>query len=105
MGRHQMFGGLDPETTVVTSEFLLVSYRIAGGQEEYVVFDKASKFSSDFPGTVASDPGTVELEVRDQFTLGELTTRFSGRGMPCKFATVFGKNGPVIFEFGGHRHE
>jgi hypothetical protein len=92
--------GLDAETTVITSEPLLVSYRIAGEEGEHILFDKAAAFSSDFPASVASDPGAVELEVRDQFTLGELSERFSGRVMPCKFAIVFGKAGPVIFEFG-----
>jgi len=97
--------GVDGEATIITSEPILVSYRIVGEQQEHLVFDRASAFSSDFPVTVASDPGTVELEIRDQFTLRELTKRFSGRAMPCKFATVFGKAGPVIFEFFGGRHE
>jgi molybdopterin-synthase adenylyltransferase len=94
---------VDTETTVVVSEPILVSYRIAG--DEHVVFDTASAFSSDFPAGVASDPGSVELEVRDQFTLGELTRRFAGRAMPCKFAIVLAKTGPLIFEFRGKQHE
>lgn len=97
--------GLDSETTVMTSEPLLVSYRILGEEREHIVFERVSDFSSDFPGSVAIDPGAVELEIRDQFTLGELTKRFSGRRMPCKFAILFGKIGPVIFEFGGHTDE
>jgi hypothetical protein len=97
----QLPEGVDREATIVTSEPILVSYRIAGDQQEHIVFDRAAAFSSDFPATVASVPGAVELEVRDQFTLGELTKRFSGRAMPCKFATVFGNAGPVIFEFFG----
>jgi molybdopterin-synthase adenylyltransferase len=96
--------GVDPETTVVTSEPILVSYRIAAG-DEHVVFDRASAFSSDFPATLASDPGAVELEIRDQFTLGELARRFSGREMPCKFASVFTREGLVIFDFEGRKHE
>jgi hypothetical protein len=89
----------------VTSEPILVSYRISGEEGEHVVFDRASAFSSDFPSKVASNPGAVVLEVRDQFTLGELKRRFSGRPMPCKFAIVFGTLGQVIFEFWGSRHE
>jgi molybdopterin-synthase adenylyltransferase len=96
---------VNEEATVVTSEPILVSYRIVGEREEHIVFDRASAFSSDFPATVAGDPGAVEIEVRDQFTLGELIKRFSGRAMPCKFAMVFGKGGPVIFEFWGRGHE
>jgi molybdopterin/thiamine biosynthesis adenylyltransferase len=96
--------GVDSETTVVTSEPILVSYRIAAGDEQ-VVFDRASAFSSDFAATLASDPGAVELEIRDQFTLGELARRFSGREMPCKFASVFTKEGLVIFDFEGMKHE
>lgn len=36
------------QATVVTSEPILVSYRIAGEQKEHVVLDRASAFSSDF---------------------------------------------------------
>jgi molybdopterin/thiamine biosynthesis adenylyltransferase len=99
----QLPGGLDPNTTVLTSEPILVSYRVA--DDEHVIFDRASAFSSDFPATIASDPGTVELDVRDQFSLGELMKRFPGRAMPCKFAIVLGRTGPLIFEFQGEKHE
>ncbi|XUM23203.1 hypothetical protein ACRAVF_07315 [Bradyrhizobium oligotrophicum S58] len=101
----RLLEGVSADATIVTSEPILVSYRILGEQQEHIVFDRAAAFSSDFPATVASDPGAVELEVRDEFTLGELTKRFSGRRMPCKFATVIGKNAPVIFEFFGGLHD
>ena len=74
-----------------------MSYRIGG--HETLIFDRASRFDSDFPATVAEDPGDVELEVRDQFTLSELASRFKGRAMPCKYAVVTSGEKTVVFEF------
>lgn len=93
--------GLPAETTVLTSEQILVSYRIVGEDDEHIVFERASEFDSTFPSTVAADPGAVELDIRDQFTIGELTSRFAGRPMPCKFATAFGKDAAFVWEFEG----
>ena len=88
----------DTEATVIASEPILASYQIDG--RETVVFKKASLFDSDFPATLAEDGGNVELEIRDQFTLGELATRFSGRAMPCKYAAVTGAGKTIVYEFG-----
>ena len=74
-----------------------IAYRIAG--QETLLFDRASKFNSDFPATVSDNPGSVELEVRDQFSLDELARRFSGRAMPCKFAVVVGGGKTLVWEF------
>jgi molybdopterin/thiamine biosynthesis adenylyltransferase len=90
-------GGVDPETTVILSEPVLAAYRI--GAEETLVFKRASGFDSDFPARVSHDPGAVELEVRDQFTLGELAARFPGWRMPCKFAVVAAGGRTNVFEF------
>ena len=88
---------LGRDATVVTSEAILVGYRVDG--RETVVFENASKFDSDFPATVASDPGAVELEIRDQFSISELGRRFSGCSMPCKFAVVMGAGKSFVCEF------
>lgn len=93
--------GPDPETTVLTSEPILVSYRIAGRDQEHIVFRRASDFDSTFPLTVTDDPGAVELEVRDQFTIGELCQRFADRVMPCKFAVVLKNDAILVWEFDG----
>jgi hypothetical protein len=79
------------------SEPILAAYRIGG--EETVVFDRASHFDSRFPATVSDDPGAVELEVRDQFTLAEIAARFPGRPMPCKFAVVTTGAKTIVCEF------
>jgi hypothetical protein len=89
--------GWTTEVTVITSEPILVGYRVGG--HETIVFETASLFDSDFPATVSEDSGSVELEVRDQFTLAELTTRFSGRAMPCKYATVTRTGKTIVCEF------
>ncbi|MGD9711728.1 MAG: ThiF family adenylyltransferase, partial [Thermomicrobiales bacterium] len=87
------------DATVIASEPILASYRIAGQDEEHLVFRCASEFDSTFPASVANDPGAVDLEIRDQFPLGELSKRFAGRAMPCKFAIVSGGNGTFVYEF------
>lgn len=89
------------EATVIASEPILASYRIAGQDGEHLVFRRASEFDSTFPASVADDPGAVDLEIRDQFALGELSKRFAGRAMPCKFAIVSGANGTFVYEFAG----
>ncbi|MGH9176263.1 MAG: hypothetical protein ACRD1H_17985, partial [Vicinamibacterales bacterium] len=85
------------DPTVVTSEPILVGYRVEC--KETVVFENASKFDSEFPATVVNDPGAVELEIRDQFSIAELGRRFSGRSMPCKFAVVLGAGKTLVCEF------
>jgi molybdopterin/thiamine biosynthesis adenylyltransferase len=91
---HSDWGG---DATVLASEPILVSHRVGG--RETVIFERASKFDSDFPATLALNPGAVELEVRDQFSMEELARRFSGRAMPCKFAIVIGGGKTLVCEF------
>jgi molybdopterin/thiamine biosynthesis adenylyltransferase len=95
-GIEVLLEGLDPETTVIFSDPVLAAYRV--GEVETLVFERASAFDSDFPSSVSQDPGAVELEVRDQFTLGELAARFPGRLMPCKFAIVPAGCRTYVFE-------
>jgi len=93
--------GLELDATITTSEPILVSYRIAGQEGENTVFRNASSFDGNFPETVSTDPGSVDLEVRDQFTIGEIILRFAGRDMPCKFAIVSGNGKVLLCEFEG----
>jgi hypothetical protein len=78
-----------------------VGYRIVGEDNDHLIFKNASSFDSHFPETVSADPGQVDLEVRDQFSIGEIIRRFSGRDMPCKFAIVFGGGKVILCEFEG----
>jgi molybdopterin-synthase adenylyltransferase len=91
--------------TVSASEPILTGYKIVGQEAEYIVFKNASGFDSEFPRTVWDDPGAVEVEIRDQFTMEELISRYSGRLMPCKFAIVSGGGREVVCEFKGDRNE
>jgi molybdopterin/thiamine biosynthesis adenylyltransferase len=93
------------DVTVLSSEPILVSYSIAPHNEQHIVFERASSFTSDYPASLATDPGAVSLEIRDQFTLGEVSRRFAGRSMPCKFAVVLGQGATLVFEFGDDSHE
>ena len=93
--------GIELDATVTTSEPILVSYRIAGEDTRHLVFRNASSFDSSFPESVSADAGSVELEVRDQFTIEELIGRFAGFDMPCKFALVSGNGKILLCEFEG----
>jgi molybdopterin/thiamine biosynthesis adenylyltransferase len=93
------------DVTVLSSEPILVSYSITPQNEEHIVFERASSFTSDYPASLAADPGAVSLEIRDQFTLGEVARRFAGRSMPCKFAVVLGQDATLVFEFEGNSYE
>jgi molybdopterin/thiamine biosynthesis adenylyltransferase len=93
--------GLELDATVTSSEPILVSYRLTGEDGEHLIFKNASAFDSGFPETVSANPGGVELEVRDQFTIDEIMQRFVGRDMPCKFAIVSGNNKVLLCEFEG----
>lgn len=85
------------DVTIIASEPILVGYRVAG--RDTVIFERASKFDSEFPATVAADAGAVELEIRDQFSIEELARRFFGRVMPCKFAVVLAAGKTFVCEF------
>ena len=96
-----MPSGLREGATVITSDPILVSYTISGDAEYNIVFRRASDFDSDYPATLADDPGAVALEVRDQFTLTELATRFGGYAMPCKYVIITDGRSKVLWEFEG----
>lgn len=90
---------LPTDATVITSDPILVSYRI--GDCETLVFQNASSFDSGFPEKIARDGGAVELDIRDQFSLEELSTSFFDRLMPCKFALLRAGKKTIVFEFLG----
>ncbi|WP_158044422.1 HesA/MoeB/ThiF family protein [Skermanella pratensis] len=96
---------LGANATVVMSEPILVGYRLLGEGASHIIFRKASEFDDGFPATLASDPGDVEMEVRDQFTLAEIAERFDGHQIPSKFAVVETDQHTLICEFDGDEHE
>jgi hypothetical protein len=91
--------------TVYVSDPILVSYRVAPSDTQHVVFERASSFTSDYPATLAPDPGAVSLDIRDQFTLGQLAGQFAGYRMPCKFAVVTTQGRSTVFDFEGFSDE
>jgi hypothetical protein len=93
------------DETVYVSDPILVGYRVAPSQDEHVVFERASSFTSEYPATLAADPGAVVLDIRDQFRLDELASQFAGYRMPCKFAVVTTQDGSTVFDFEGNSYE
>lgn len=90
--------GLDNDIPIEASEPILVSYTVDGS--ETIVWEAASKFDDTFPATVSDHPDDVVLDIRDQFTLGEIVERFGGRRVPCKFL-VCRTEPPLIIEMRG----
>jgi molybdopterin/thiamine biosynthesis adenylyltransferase len=93
------------EQTVYVSDPILVGFRIAPSDKQQIVFERASSFTSDYPATLSQDPGAVSLDIRDQFTLGELAGQFAGYRMPCKFAIVVAQGRSTVFDFEGVSNE
>lgn len=100
-GKH--FNGNLETVTVTLSEPVLASYRI--GETTVDVFKCASEFDDSFASQVADDPGSVDIEIRDQFALPEFLGRFSGFSIPTKFAILEDGERSVVFEFMGDHNE
>ncbi len=96
IGKHSL--NLPEDVSIVLSEPILVGYTLPG-EPQQILFQRAADFGDDFPATVSSTPAEVELEVRDQFVMSELTERFAGRDLPTKFAIVQLDEASVIFDF------
>jgi molybdopterin/thiamine biosynthesis adenylyltransferase len=84
------------DAVVVASEPILASYRV--GDREELVFRRASEFDDSFRFSISA-AGDAALEVRDQFTVGEIAGRFSFHRMPTKFAVVRGATETFVLEF------
>ncbi len=93
------------DDTVYVSDPILVGYRVAPSDNHHIVFERASSFTSEYPATLATDPGAVSLDIRDQFRLGELAIQFAGYRMPCKFAVVTAQDQSTVFDFEGASNE
>ena len=93
------------DDTVYVSDPILVGYRVAPSDNQHIVFERASSFTSEYPATLATDPGAVSLDIRDQFRLGELAIQFAGYRMPCKFAVVTAHDRSIVFDFEGASNE
>lgn len=96
-----LVGSAIRNATVVTSDPILVGYRIGADGDEKILFKNAYSFGSNFAESIAADPGSVSIEIRDQFQTVELANRFEGLQMPCKFAIVSKEDRVVVCEFDG----
>ncbi len=97
--------GFQDDATVTASDPILVGFRVRPEAEYTVLFKRASDFDSDFPLSHSEHPDEVQVDIRDQFTLGELRTNFRGYSMPCKYVTVSDGFSQVVWEFEGGTNE
>lgn len=81
---------------VILSDQIIVGYRcVTCGETEdstTYVFRRAAEFDETI--TICSKCGnrSVDIEIRDQFELKELLTKFRGRCVPAKYAIAIGPN-------------
>jgi len=95
-------GDLDA-ITVTLSEPVLTGYRI--GDVHVNVFKRASDFDDSYASQLSEAPDTVNIEIRDQFTLGELIGRYAGHAIPTKFALLENGERSLVLEFEGEGNE
>lgn len=83
--------GESADMTVWSSDQILTGYHIIkdGIEEGFVtVFGRASDYTDQFAKTVHDNPDNVLVDIRDQFTLGELRKDFYGKTIPAKFLLI-----------------
>jgi molybdopterin-synthase adenylyltransferase len=88
-------------THIEFSDPILVEYRVPAAGLSKIVFGRASSYDDTLPATLHVDPAEVEFDIRDQFDLGDLSSRFGSFRVPSKFAIMHGEGWTVIAEFTG----
>jgi molybdopterin/thiamine biosynthesis adenylyltransferase len=98
----QISAFLDNEIYITTSDPILVSYRcIACNQEEddaTFVFKKASHFDSTITKCKICDQDTVQVTIKDSFSLKEIEAQFYGKKIPAKFIRFDTVDRTIIIE-------
>lgn len=90
------------EIFVETSEPILTEYRCVDchpqASEATQVFDKARNYNSRLSICPICGNSSVKIEIRDRFSVAELSRDFKGYNLPCKFVSIVTNNNKYIFE-------
>jgi molybdopterin/thiamine biosynthesis adenylyltransferase len=77
------------EIYITTSDPILVAYRCVecspNEEESTIVFQRASAFDSTVTKCQTCNQDSVDVTIKDSFSINELVTKFSGKEIPAKF--------------------
>ncbi|MCY4178437.1 MAG: ThiF family adenylyltransferase [Endozoicomonadaceae bacterium] len=92
----------DKENHIITSDPVLVSYHCTkcnpNGEDATTVFQKASDFDSALTICQGCKSDSVDINIKDSFSINELITNFSGKEIPAKFIRFDSKTKTTIIE-------
>ena len=95
---------LDSTVNITTSDPILISYRCVDCQpneeESTIVFEKAEKFDSTLVKCKVCHNDSVDVTIKDSFTIDELIANYSGKNLPVKFIRVDTEERTSIIEMG-----
>jgi len=87
---------------VITSDPILISTRCTNCnpllESATIVFDKASKYDSSINICTQCGQESVEVVIKDSFSLSDLEKLFQGREFPCKYVTLNASNQILVIE-------
>lgn len=93
--------GVGEETYIETSEPIITEYRCIEchpqESEATRVFDKARNYDSRLAICPTCGNSSVKIEVKDRFTVAELSNNFKGYNFPCKYVSMFSDNKKYVF--------
>lgn len=83
---------LDVDVYITTSDPILTSYRcvncLPSESDSTIVFEKAAKFDSTLTRCKTCGNDSVDITIKDSFTIDELLANFSGKSLPVKFIRI-----------------
>lgn len=86
---NKIFLNQDKEIYITTSDPILVSYRCIAcchkEKDSTLVFQKASNFDSTVTKCKICNQNSVDVTIKDSFSINELVTKFIGKTIPAKF--------------------
>ena len=96
-----LLGEIDTDHVVVeVSDPVLVSTlcKNCDDGELTVIFDRASKYDASIIRCSRCEQDSVEVDIRDSFSIKELQGRFGGRNMPVKFVSLSLRDRRLVIE-------
>lgn len=92
------------QLTVRTSDQILAAFRCTSCDDSpKIVFGRASDYDDRLTTCDRCGQQSVEVEIRDQFTVEELRKRFDGRQIPAKFLMLDLPSGTTVIELNGEQ--
>lgn len=92
------------DVDITTSDPILISYRCVdchpNEEDSTIVFEKAAKFDSTLTSCKTCSNDSVDITIKDSFSINELVENFSGKTLPVKFIRIDTEERTSIIELG-----